>query len=281
MTILQAIILGAVQGLTEFLPVSSSGHLVLAPWLANWTYLNTHPDVNKAFDVALHLGTFIALVIYFWPDFWRLVRGAGRSLRTRRFEDLEGRLAWLLLLSALPGGVFGFLGESLVVEHLDAPWVIAVTLTVFGTLMLFVDRIGRKDRPLESVTTADALFIGFAQAIALAPGTSRSGVTLTAGILRNLTREAAVRFSFLMSIPIIGGAVAYQMLGLAADGLPAGVDAGPLVTGVLTSFVTGYAAIAFLLRWLRTRTLTPFVVYRYGVSLLIAVLVVTGVRPAS
>lgn len=281
MTILQAVVLGAVQGLTEFLPVSSSGHLVLVPWLAGWTYLNSHPDVNKAFDVSLHLGTFIALIVYFWPDFWRLVRGAGRSLRARRFESLEGRLAWLLLLSALPGGVLGFLGEDFVAERLDAPWVIAVTLTVFGTLMLFIDHIGRKDRPLESVSTADALFVGFAQALALAPGTSRSGVTLTAGIFRNLAREAAVRFSFLMSIPIIGGAVAYKMLGLAADGLPAGIGPGPLVAGVLTSFVTGYAAIAFLLRWLRTRTLTPFVVYRYGVSLLIAVLVATGVRPAT
>ncbi len=277
MTIFEAIILGAVQGLTEFIPVSSSGHLVLVPWLFQWHSVT--PDVAKTFDVSLHVGTFAALIIYFRATLVDLVRATVELLKRRTIDTFDQRLVLLIVVASVPAALVGFIFEGLIVKYLDSALVIACTLSLFGIIMFVVDRFSRTDRPMESLNFRDAIFIGSAQAIALAPGTSRSGVTLTAGILRGLTREAAVRFSFLMSVPIIGGTCAYKLAGLAADGLPPGLGPVPFVVGILVSFVTGYAAIAWLLRYLQKGTLLPFVIYRLVLSALIFTLIISGVRP--
>lgn len=282
MTVIQSFILGVVQGLTEFLPISSSAHLALVPWLFGWAALQANPEIEKSFDAALHLGTFLAVTIYFRTTVWRLCVGFVRTLRNRAAETLEERLVWYVLLASLPAAVIGFVGEGLISEKLTEPWIMAITLTVFGLAMLLVDRVARLTRDLGSMRAGDSILVGLAQTIALIPGTSRSGVTLTAGMLRGFTREEAIRFSFLMSIPITGGAALYSLYKLVKTGA-AGTTIGyaQLVVGLVASFVAGYAAVAWLLRYLRTGTLVPFVAYRIGLSVLIVVLIVTGARPAT
>lgn len=265
MTILQAIILGIAQGLTEFLPISSSGHLILVPWLLDWEYLLDNPAFNKSFDVALHLGTLISLAIYFWRDIGQLLAAWVRTLRTRRIEEPEGRLAWLILLSMVPAAIVGVLFEETIVNILGAPWLVAVLLIVFGAVMWVVDRWSRKVREVEQLGWRGALAIGVSQALALAPGVSRSGVTMVAGLLVGLTREAAARFSFLMSIPIIAGAATYSGFDLVREGLPAGT-AAPFVAGIVSAALSGFAAVWFLLAYLRRHSFLPFVLYRFAVG---------------
>lgn len=282
MTVIQSFILGIVQGLTEFLPISSSAHLALVPWMFGWAALQANPDIEKSFDAALHLGTFLAVTIYFRETVWKLCVSFVRTLRNRAAESLEDRLVWYVLLASVPAAVIGFVGEGIISDKLTQPWIMAITLTVFGIAMLVVDRIARMTRDLGSMRAGDSIFVGVAQTIALIPGTSRSGVTLTAGMLRGFTREEAIRFSFLMSIPITGGAALYSIYKLFKTGA-AGTTVGyaQLAVGLITSFVAGYAAVAWLLRYLRTGTLVPFVVYRIGLALLIVVLIATGLRPAT
>jgi undecaprenyl-diphosphatase len=278
-TILQAIILGIVQGLTEFLPISSSGHLILVPWLFDWEYLLDNPEFNKTFDVALHLGTFIALVIYFWRDIGALLAAWARTLRTRRADAPEGRLAWLILLTMVPAAIVGLLFEETIVNTLGAPWLIAVLLVVFGAVMWAVDRWSRKVREVEDLGWRGALAIGVSQALALSPGVSRSGVTMVAGLLVGLKREAAARFSFLMSIPIIGGAALYSGIGLVQEGLPEGTAAA-FVAGMASAALSGFAAIWFLLAYLRRHSFMPFVLYRFAVGGGALLLMALGVRAA-
>jgi len=278
-TILQAIILGIVQGLTEFLPISSSGHLIFVPWLLDWQYLLDNPEFNKTFDVALHLGTFIALVVYFWRDIGVLLAAWARSLTTRRVETPEGRLAWLILLSMVPAAIVGVLFEETIVNVLGAPWLVAVLLIVFGAVMWAADRWSRKVREMEQLGWRGALTIGVSQALALSPGVSRSGVTMVAGLLVGLTREAAARFSFLMSIPIIAGAAAYSGLDILREGLPAGT-AGPFLAGIVSAALSGFAAIWFLLAYLRRHSFLPFVLYRFAVGAGVLLLMALGVRAA-
>lgn len=282
MTLIQSFILGVVQGLTEFLPISSSAHLTLVPWLFGWAVLQADPEIEKSFDAALHLGTFLAVTIYFRATVLRLVRSLGRTLRSRKAETLDDRLVWYVILASVPAAVIGFAGEKLFAETLTQPWIMAITLTLFALVMLVIDRTARLTRDLGSMRAGDSIFVGFAQVIALVPGTSRSGVTLSAGMLRGFTREEAVRFSFLMSIPITGGAALYSVYKLVKSGA-AGTTIGyaELAVGLVTSFVVGYVAVAWLLRYLRTGTLLPFVIYRVGLSVLIAVLIATGVRSAT
>ena len=282
MTLIQSFILGVVQGLTEFLPISSSAHLTLVPWLFGWAVLQADPEIEKSFDAALHLGTFLAVTIYFRATVLRLVRSLGRTLRSRKAETLDDRLVWYVILASVPAAVIGFAGEKLFAETLTQPWIMAITLTLFALVMLVIDRTARLTRDLGSTRAGDSIFVGFAQVIALVPGTSRSGVTLSAGMLRGFTREEAVRFSFLMSIPITGGAALYSVYKLVKSGA-AGTTIGyaELAVGLVTSFVVGYVAVAWLLRYLRTGTLLPFVIYRVGLSVLIAVLIATGVRSAT
>jgi len=279
MTVLQAIILGIVQGLTEFLPISSSGHLILVPWLFNWHVLLEDPALNKTFDVALHVGTFISLVVYFWHDIGRLLRAWARTLARRRVDSPDGKLAWLILLSTVPAAVVGVAFEDVIVERLGKPWMIAVLLIVFAAVMYAIDQLARHEREMTQMGWLDALLIGGAQALSLAPGVSRSGVTMVTGLALRLTREAAARYSFLMSIPVVGGAALYKGLEVARDGLPPDT-AVPFVVGIASAAISGFAAISFLLTYLRRHDFTPFVIYRLAVAVGALLLMAVGARSA-
>lgn len=276
MPIFEAIILGIVQGLTEFLPVSSSGHLLIVPWLFGWDSLDSD-SVKKSFDVALHLGTLIAVIAYFRRDLGGYVTG-GISAVVRRERPVteEGRIAWLLVLSAVPAGIVGFAARGFIVDALGTPLVIALSLIGFGLVLLWADRsIGT--RPLEAVTRRDALAVGTAQILALNPGTSRSGITITAARRAGFSRDGAARLSFLMSLPVTGGAVIYELAGLAADGIPDGLFV-PMVIGIITSAIAGWIAVWGTIRIVRTYSFTPFVIYRVGLGVLILALLATGLR---
>jgi undecaprenyl-diphosphatase len=277
MSTLQAIILGIVQGLTEFLPISSSGHLLLVPWLFNWHFLLENPELNKTFDVALHLGTFVAVVAYFWRELGLLISAWVRSITGRSLADPEARLAWLLIVSTIPAAIVGVLLEDFITNTLGKPWMIGVALIVFAGFMYLIDHVARLDRGLDALTWADAVLIGVAQALALLPGVSRSGVTMMTGLLLRLDRESAARYSFLMSIPVIGGAAAFKGLEVARDGLPSGT-AMPFAAGMISAAVSGVAAIWFVLAYLKRHNFNLFVVYRVVLGVGVLVLVAAGVR---
>ncbi|MEY4362211.1 MAG: undecaprenyl-diphosphatase [Actinomycetota bacterium] len=272
MPILHAIVLGIVQGLTEFLPISSSGHLLLVPWLFDWNDL-TDPEIKKAFDVALHVGTLVAVAAYFRSDVVALVKG-GLAAISRRPTTAEGRLAWLLVLSAVPAAFVGALFESVIDDHLGGPIVIAVSLAVFGLVLWWADRRAGARRS-EDFGRRDALLIGAAQVLALNPGTSRSGITISAARLLGYERESATRLSFLMSLPVIAGAAVVKLGGLASDGVPDGLLV-PMIVGTITAGVAGWFAVWGLLRIVRTRNLDGFVVYRFALAAV--VLVVAAAR---
>lgn len=276
MSILHAIILGIVQGLSEFLPISSSGHLILVPELFGWHELTRDPALNKTFDVALHLGTLFAAVWYFRRDVWRYLLAALHTLRTRKVETTDERLAWLLLLSAVPGALVGALLGSTIEEELGDPILIGAMLIIFGFVLLFVDRLGG-ERPSDDFRRRDALLMGVAQAIALQPGVSRAGVTMTAGRWLRFDRAAAARLSFLMSIPIIAGAGLYKGVQVAGDGIPSDFVA-PFIWGTIAAAVSGFLAIYWLLRYLQTNSFMPFVIYRFVVGGAVIVIFATGLR---
>lgn len=265
-----AIVLGITQGLAEFLPISSSGHLILVPWLFGWKELSgpANADLNKTFDVALHAGTFLAIVAYFWRELGRLAAAGLGSIRRRAVRTPDERLAWLLLLSALPGALVGALFENVIDEHLGQIWLIAVMLIVFGLVLAAADRLPSR-RTEEEYGQREAVVMGAAQAVALSPGVSRSGITITAGRWLGFERDAAARLSFLMSLPITGGAALYKGAKLAADGLPPGTGSA-FAWGFGASALTGLLAVWLLLRVVRTRSFLPFVVYRVlaGVAVL-------------
>jgi undecaprenyl-diphosphatase len=279
MTVLQAIVLGVVQGLTEFLPISSSGHLILVPWLFDWHVLLEDPELNKTFDVALHLGTFFSLLVYFWRDIGRLLAAWGRTISRRRVDSTEGKLAWLIILSTIPAAVVGVAFEDVIVNRLGKPWMIAALMIVFAGVMYAIDRLARHEREMAQMGWVDALLIGAAQALSLAPGVSRSGVTMVTGLALRLTRETAARYSFLMSIPVVGGAALYKGLQVAGEGLPEG-SAVPFAAGIASAALSGFAAIWFLLAYLRRHDFTPFVVYRLAVGVGALILMAIGTRSA-
>ncbi|MGA1161934.1 MAG: undecaprenyl-diphosphate phosphatase [Ilumatobacteraceae bacterium] len=272
MPLLHAIVLGIVQGLTEFLPISSSGHLQIVPWLFGWNDFDD-AGVKKAFDVALHLGTLAAVVFHFRRDVMLLVR-KGLS---KPPLDRDGRLAWLLVLTAVPAALVGALFETWIDDELGTPFVIACSLVVFGLLRGWIDRRRRGDRRVEELSLRDALLVGGAQVLALNPGTSRSGVTMTAALALGYGREAAVRLSFLMSLPVIAGAGAVKVAGLVSDGVPDGLLV-PMLVGIATAAVSGWLAVWGLLRLVRTRTFAPFVIYRLGLALVIFLVLSAGWR---
>jgi undecaprenyl-diphosphatase len=277
---LQAIVLGIVQGLTEFAPVSSSGHLILVPWLFHWSFFLKNPELNKTFDVALHVGTFVGALAYFRHDIWEYLRALVRSIRKRSVRHTDERLAWFLVIGTIPGAVVGASLESVIERKLGQPWIIAIMLAVFGVILFAVDRYAKADRGMRDLKLSDVLLIGMAQAIALQPGVSRSGVTITAARGLGLKRESAARFSFLLALPVIGGAGLYKGFKLAGTGLPPGL-AGPFFWGMVASAVSGFLVIWGLLAYLRRRDFAPFVVYRLGVAALVLGLIITGVRPAT
>src|SRR5215218_5515203 len=288
MSLIHALVLGITQGLAEYLPISSSGHLRLVPWLFGWDDFAGHPDLELAFDVSLHLGTLMGAVAYFRNDLVRLARGGLLVLRTRRSpvpvgapetavhpvpEDAphpilhmtpadDGRLAWLLLLSAIPAATIGAALEGYVNDAGEIEWLIGVFLIVFGLVLLWADRLGGR-RGADQFRVRDALILGTAQALALAPGVSRSGATITAARWRGFSRDAAARLSFLMSLPITAGAVAFELFDMffTEGGVPPGFG-GALIVGILSSAVTGWVAVWGTLHLLRNHTFTPFVVYR-------------------
>lgn len=281
MTLLQALILGVIQGITEFVPISSSGNLGLAPWLFGWDFLVQNPDINKTFDVALHFGTLLAACVAMRREVMALLRASWGIVRDRRIDTFDRRLVVYLLMATVPAGIAGVAFEDFIEQTLSAPWVIALALAFFGVVMWVVDRLAATTRDLESLRARDAVFIGAAQAIALVPGTSRSGITITSGVFLGLTRVSAVRFSFLLSLPVIAGASAFKLYGLLTEPMAAGIGVSHFLVGILASALTGYLAIEWLLRYLRRRTLLIFALYRFALALVVSVLIITGLRPAS
>ncbi len=277
--IYQAIILGITQGLTEFAPVSSSGHLILVPWLFGWSILND-PALNKTFDVALHLGTFVGAVFYFRHMIVELLGAFFRSIRHRRIEHTDERLAWFLVIGSIPGALIGAAFESTIEDKLGQPWLIAVMLAVFGVILYVVDRIAPQTKRMRDLTWPNVLIIGGAQAVALQPGVSRSGVTITAARGLGMNREAATRFSFLLSLPIIGGAVLLKGAQLVKDGMPAGMG-WPFFWGTVSAAVSGYVVIAWLLKYLRNHDFRFFMIYRLVVAAGVFILIATNTRPAT
>ncbi len=261
MSYVQAVVLGVVQGITEFLPVSSSGHLILVPHIFGW------PDQGQAFDAVMHIGTLAALVAYFRVELIELISGA-----------LSRRLALILLAATIPGGLAGLIFEKVVEARFRSPVLIAATTAGWGVVMWIADRSARppvegSDDPLEHVGWARGLVVGAAQALALVPGTSRSGITITAGLFSGLDRATAARFSFLLGIPITAAAGGWKLLHVLRAGVPSG-EGGPLVAAVLAAFLSGWLAVWFLVGYLRRRSLTPFVIYR----LLLAAAILIAIR---
>jgi undecaprenyl-diphosphatase len=272
----QALVLGIVQGATELLPVSSSGHLILVPWAAGWHYLQDHPDFNKTFDVALHLGTLIAVILYFWRDVVRLAVAWGHSLGRRRIETSDQRVAWYIVVATVPAAIAGAAGESFIEKKLGDPWQIAILLAVFAVILWLADRVPPQ-RSIEGIGWRGAFGVGLAQCLALMPGTSRSGVTITAGRFLKLNRDDAARLSFYLLIPIVFGAAVLKGAKVARDGLPPG-SAGPFVVGMIAAAVVGLVAIWGLLGYVRRHTYTVFVLYRLALSAAILITIGAGWR---
>jgi undecaprenyl-diphosphatase len=280
MPLYQAIVLALVQAFTEFLPVSSSAHLTVLPQLLGWT------DPGLAFDVALHAGTLLAVLLYFFKD-WVTLTLCGLGLKypanaTTEEVSQHRRFFWYMVIGTIPGGIVGFLFEKRIEEQFRTLPIIAVSMIVLGLLMWWADSKSRLERPLEESNIGDAVTIGAAQALALCPGVSRSGVTITTGLFRRFTREAATRFSFLLSTPLIAGAAVSHLPKLIKLHKAGGMDLplSTLVISIAVSGVGGYLVIAFFLRYLQTRTLKPFVFYRliFGIIVLALTFLHTGAR---
>ncbi len=257
---LEAFLLGVLQGLTEFLPVSSSAHLILAPWFFHW---NSPFLDSLTFDVALHAGTLLAILWYFWEDWLDLIRSFFRILVRRKADQFQERLILYIILATIPAGIAGVLLEKTVESSFRNPALSVVPLVAVSFLMIFADKRSHASRPLEKLTLKDALIIGCAQAVALLPGVSRSGITITTGLLQGYEREAAMRFSFLLSTPAIAGAAFLQLRHLF---VAEGTDWGLFTVGFVSSGVVGYLSIAFLMRYLRRHTLNIFAGYRLALS---------------
>jgi undecaprenyl-diphosphatase len=265
--IIAAVFLGVLQGLTEFLPVSSSAHLILVPWVLGWK-----PE-GIAFDVSLHVGTAIAVLAYFWKDWLVLVSEAIRGIVTGDpFGNRHRKLAWYLAAGTLPAAIVGLAFEHAVEQKLRSPLVTVVTLTGFGLVLYAAERRSRQNRSMDDFTLVDSLWVGFSQAVALIPGVSRSGITISVGLFRDADRASAARFSFLLSTPVIVGAGLLEtarLLGGAAQGAGQGASApawAVLTAGTAAASVTGFLCIRYFLRYLQTRSFLPFVVYRWALA---------------
>ena len=279
MSIWQAIVLGFVQGATEYAPVSSSGHLILVPWVFGWQQLGGDADFAKTFDVALHMGTLLGALIYFRTDLWRYLRAWVHTIAARRIATTDERIAWALIVGTVPGAIVGAVFESVIQENLGAPWLIAVMLAVFGVVLYVVDRRMPSDRSLDSIGVRTGLYLGVAQALALQPGVSRSGVTMTAARAIGLDRETAARFSFLLSLPIIAGAGLYKGLDLAQTGFQG--HGAEFFWGFVSSGVSGFLVIWGLLTYLKRHDFKVFMLYRFAAAALVLGLIAAGVREAT
>jgi undecaprenyl-diphosphatase len=279
MSVLEALLLGIVQGLTEFLPISSSGHLIIVPWLQDYTFLENNDSFNKTFDVALHAGTLVAAISYFRHEVARFTVAFIHSARKRAIDTLDERIACAIAVGTVPAVVAGGIGSGFIEDHLGEPWMIGIQLIIFGALLGWADRLPQS-RGFDEFRIGDGLKVGLAQVLALAPGTSRSGITITAARYLGFDRETAARVSFLLLIPAVAGATVYSTYKALHEGLPHGV-AGPIIVGTIASAISGYLAIAWLLRLLQTHSYRPFVIYRYFAGAAILLLIATGVRSAT
>jgi undecaprenyl-diphosphatase len=279
--ILEAIVLGIIQGLTEFLPISSTAHLALAPWLVTKFGLANWADPGLTFDVALHSGTLLAILLYFWRTWVQILRAAfgGKVVRfsetsdsqrnlTPQEEHSERRLLWYMIAATIPAGIAGALLEKRIETSFRSPVLMASMLILVAIVMWLAERTSRLQKPLPQINFGDAMTVGVLQAFAVVPGVSRSGITISGGLFRNLTREAAARFSFLLSTPIIAGAALLKLHHVMKEGLPPGM-ATPFLVGIAVSAVVGYATIAWFIRYLTVKTMTVFVVYRILLGLLV------------
>ena len=275
----QAFALGVTQGLTELLPISSSGHLILVPWLANWHYLENHADFNKTFDVALHLGTLVAVVVYFWADVVRYVGAWFVSVRERSIRTVDQRIAWWIFAATIPTAIAGAAGEETIETKLGQPYQIAIFLAVFGVLLWLADR-QPQERRIGELGFRRAFLVGISQILALMPGVSRSGITITTGRFMRLDRDAAARFAFLLLIPIVFGAVVYKgFKHVVLNPLPAG-SLGPFAVGTLAAAAVGLVAIDLLLGYVRRHDYSAFVLYRLAVAAGILIVIASGWRGA-
>jgi len=256
-TLLQAAVLGFVQGLGEFLPISSSAHLVLVPWFFGWK------DPGLTFDVALHMGTLVAVILYFWKDWWRLF--------LRGFSDVrsaEGRLFWYLVIATVPGAIGGFLLEKKAETIFRSPLLIAIMMIVMGVFLYLADRRSVRDIYLNKITLGTSILIGLSQTLAIIPGVSRSGITMTTGLFMGMTREGSARFSFLLATPIIFGAAMMKAPHVISNSSMITLN---FIAGILVSCLTGLASIGFLLRYVQTRDFSPFVWYRFIIGALVII----------
>ena len=246
MNVIQALILGIVQGLTELLPISSSAHLAIIPWIFNW-------NIPDSFDVALHFGTLLAIGIFFFKDWIELIKGGYKKL-VKKENSTEGRMFWYIVLATIPGGLIGFLLDHFVGDKLTTPLIIAIALIVMGIILYFVDKNAKSTTDYEHMTFKQTFLIGFSQALAFIPGVSRSGVTMTTGRAMGIDRESTAKYSFLLSTPIVLGATLYKFKDF--------VFGMPFFVGVLSSFLVGVLVIKFLLEYLKKGSFKIFAVYR-------------------
>jgi undecaprenyl-diphosphatase len=272
MQIVAAFVLGIIQGLTEFLPISSSAHLILVPWILGW-----NPE-GLIFDVSLHVGTAVAILAYFWRDWVTIAKEATQGiLKAEPFANVHRRLAWLLVLGTLPALVLGLLFEKRVEQYLRSPLISIFTLTGFGLLLLYAEQKGRRTRTIDQFGMSDSLWIGTAQALALVPGVSRSGITISTALLRDSDRTSAARFSFLLSTPVIVGAGILEgwrlIQALRAPALDTTYSAGSswvvIGVGFATAASTGFFCIRYFLRYIQNHSFIPFVVYRFILALVV------------
>jgi len=246
MEIYQSIILGIVQGLTELLPISSSAHLFLIPWLFSW-------NVPEAFDVALHFGTLLAIGIFFFKDWLELIKG-GYNLAIKKEKTTEGKLFWYIVIATIPGGIIGFILDKYAEEILTKPLIIAIALIVMGILLYLVDKYSKKETEYKDLTFKQTFLIGLSQALAFIPGVSRSGITMTTGRLLHIKREAVAKYSFMLSAPIVLAATIFKLSEFTFN--------IPFIIGVITSFIVGIFVIKFLLEYLKKGSFKVFAIYR-------------------
>jgi undecaprenyl-diphosphatase len=265
----QAIVLGIVQGLTEYLPISSTAHLRIVPAFMGWE------DPGAAFTAVTQLGTMAAVLLYFRADLWRIARTWTASLRDPSLRaTVDARMGWYIILGTIPIGVFGLVFADQIETGARDLYLIGTTLIVLGLVLLLAERVGTRDRSIEQITRRDGIAIGFAQALALVPGVSRSGATITAGLFLGFDRASAARYSFLLSVPAV---VVSGLFELRKIGEEEGVGVGPTILATIFAFIVGYASIAFLLRWLARHSTAVFVAYRVGLGVLVLALAGAGV----
>jgi len=272
MSLLEAIVLGIVQGLTEFLPISSTGHLRIVPAFLGWD------DPGAAFTAVTQLGTMSAVLLYFRADLLRIARAWLASVRDRpKRRELDARIGWYIVLGTVPIGVFGVLFKDQIETGVRDLYIIGVALIVLGLILAAAEAVSTREREIEQIQTKDGFWVGMAQALALVPGVSRSGATITAGLFLGLNRAAAARFSFLLSVPAVVLSGLFELSSIIEGEEGEHVGAGALVIATALAFVVGYASIAFLLRFLATHTTLVFVVYRVGLGAVVLALAGSGV----